>query len=303
MQVAQRQMMEHHPERKRLGISFLASILIHLSFLLLLALLSKETIRPDMAEPEKIMVELFEQPVDDAGKAPEDMERVANKSKVVEKEMAPKALPQPILPPVNVNDTGEETILSAPDEIRPDKKIEDKPKPEPEPKADPETKTVKSVSPLGIQSEVKIEEVEEVKPLPPLSELIPSYDNLARQLPDSQPQRYVEEGDEVSLNTTELKYLSYFSKLKDRIQMVWKYPEAAKVTGLQGSLVLKFVLNSDGSLRDLKIIKTSGADILDDAAIKAIRRAAPFYAIPENLGDVLTIVANFEYELDYYYVK
>jgi protein TonB len=85
--------------------------------------------------------------------------------------------------------------------------------------------------------------------------------------------------------------------------MVWRYPEAAKVTGLQGRLVLKFVLNKDGSLRDLKVVKSSGVDILDDAAIKAIRRAAPFYAIPKNLGDVLSIVANFEYELDYYYVK
>ncbi len=75
------------------------------------------------------------------------------------------------------------------------------------------------------------------------------------------------------------------------------------MTGLQGRLVLKFVLNRDGSLRELKVVKSSGVDILDDAAIKAIRRAAPFYAIPKKLGDVLSIVANFEYELDYYYVK
>ena len=169
------------------------------------------------------------------------------------------------------------------------------------PKEKPE---VKPVSKPELTSETKLEEeVEEKSPLPVLSELIPSYDDIVRHMPEAQPERDIEEGDEISLNTTEFKYLSYFSKLKDRIQMVWRYPEAAKVTGLQGRLVLKFVLNRDGSLRELKVVKSSGVDILDDAAIKAIRRAAPFYAIPENLGDVLSIVANFEYELDYYYVK
>lgn len=301
MQVAQRQTMEYHPERKRLGISFLASILIHLSFFLLLALFSRETIRPVMPEAKKIMVELFEQPLDETGEAPEELERVAEKSKVVEKELAPKALPQPILPTTTAKDKGEATILPAPDEVRPDEKTKDEAKPEPE--LDTGAKTIETTPSLDALAEAKVDEVEEERPLPAVSELIPSYDNLARQVPDSQPQRDVEEGDEVSLNTTELKYLSYFSKLKDRIQMVWRYPEAAKVTGLQGRLVLKFVLNRDGSLRDLKVVKSSGVEILDDAAIKAIRRAAPFYAIPKNLGDVLSIVANFEYELDYYYVK
>ena len=294
-------MMEYHPERKRLGISFLASLVIHLSFFLLLALLSRESTMPAMPEAEKIMVELFDQPLDETGEAPEELERVAEKSRVVEKELAPKALPQPILPPTTARDKGEATILPAPDEVIPDEKTKDEAKPEPEP--DREAKTVEAVSSLDALAEAKIEEVEEERPLPALSELIPSYDNIARQVSESQPQRDVEEGDEVSLNTTELKYLSYFSKLKDRIQMVWRYPEGAKVTGLQGNLTLKFVLNRDGSLRDLKVVKSSGAEILDDAAIKAIRRAAPFYAIPENLGDVLSIVANFEYELDYYYVK
>jgi len=294
-------MMEYHPERKRLGISFLASVLIHLGFFFLLALLSKENIRPAMPEAKKIMVELFERPVDEAGEAPEEMVRIAEKSKVVEKELAPRALPQPILPPTTAKDKGAATILPAPDEVRPDEKTKDKAKPEPELAGS--AKTVETAPSLDALAEAEVDEPEEERPLPAVSELIPSYDNLARQVTDSQPQIDVEEGDEVSLNTTDFKYLSYFSKLKDRIQMVWRYPEAAKVAGLQGSLVLKFVLNKDGSLRELKVVKSSGVGILDDAAIKAIRRAAPFYAIPQNLGDVLTVVANFEYELDYYYVK
>ncbi|MDT8318654.1 MAG: TonB family protein [bacterium] len=294
-------MMECHPERKRLGISFLASLLIHLGFFLFLALLSRESARPAIPEAKKIMVELFEQTIDEAGEKPEEMERVAEKSKVVEKELAPRALPQPVFPPTPAMDKGSATILPSLDEARPDEETKDKPKPEPEPAS-----LVEKIGPApssDVLTETEVDEPQEERPLPAVSELIPSYDDLARQAPDSQPQIDVEEGDEVSLNTTDFKYLSYFSKLKDRIQMVWRYPEAAKVTGLQGSLVLKFVLNKDGSLRELKVMRSSGAEILDDAAIKAIRRAAPFYAIPQNLGDVLSIVASFEYELDYYYVK
>jgi len=280
-------MMEYYPERKRLGISFLASILIHLSFFLLLAILSTETIKPALPEAKKIMVELFERPVDETDSAPEEMERIAEKSKTVEKQFAPKAIPKQITPPLPSTKIQEATVLEALSDEKPTEKPE-----------------VKPVSKAELTSETKLEEeVEEKSPLPVLSELIPSYDNIVRQMPEAQPERDIEEGDEISLNTTEFKYLSYFSKLKDRIQMVWRYPEAAKVTGLQGRLVLKFVLNRDGSLRELRVVKSSGIDILDDAAIKAIRRAAPFYAIPKNLGDVLSIVANFEYELDYYYVK
>lgn len=294
-------MIDYSPERNRLGISFLASILIHFSFFLLLALLSTETISPALPEAKKIMVELFEQPLEETDSAPEEMERVAEKSTVVDKEFAPRPAPKPAIPPSTSTPVESATILPAPDEERTDKKTKDKPKPET--KLDAEAKTIETEMPLDVLAETKVDEQEEAKQLPAVSELIPSYDNLARQVSDSQPQRDIEEGEEISLNTTELKYLSYFSKLKDRIQMVWKYPEAAKVTGLQGRLVLKFVLNSDGSLRELRVVTSSGIDILDDAAIKAIRKAAPFYAIPKNLGDVLSIVANFEYELDYYYVK
>lgn len=301
MQVAQKQMMEYPPERNRLGISFLASVLIHLSFFLLLALFSKETIRPDLPEAKKIMVELFERPVDEAGEAPEKIERIAEKSKVVEKELAPRVPSQPILPPTTLEDKGESTILSAPEKVRPDEKTKEKSKPEP--KLDSSAEAIEPDPLLDVLAETKVDAVEEDPPLPAISELIPSYDNIVRKISDTQPQMDVEEGAEVSLNTTDFKYLSYFSKLKNQIQMVWRYPEAAKVSGLQGRLVLKFVLNRDGSLRDLKVVRSSGVEILDDAAIKAIRRAAPFYAIPKNLGDVLSIVANFEYELDYYYVK
>ena len=80
-------MMEYSPERNRLGISFLASILIHLGFFLLLAILSTETIGPALPEAKKIMVELFERPLDETESAPEEMDRIAEKSHVVEKEL------------------------------------------------------------------------------------------------------------------------------------------------------------------------------------------------------------------------
>ena len=281
--------MEFTPEGNRLGIGFLASVLIHISFFLLLAVLSTESLRPAIPEAKKIMVELFDRPVEDAGVAPEEMTRVADKSKTVEKEFAPKAVPEQIIPPGPSARAQEVTVVPTPPETLPDKKPEAKPISE-------------SIAPSEVLPEPEIEKIEE-KQLPALKELIPSYDKLASHTTDAQPERDVAEGDAISLNTTELKYLSYFSKLKDRIQMVWRYPEAAKVLGLEGRIVLKFVINRDGTLKDLQVVRSSGVDILDDEALKAIRRAAPFYAIPENLGDILSIVANFEYELDYYYVK
>ncbi|MBE9505158.1 MAG: energy transducer TonB, partial [Proteobacteria bacterium] len=144
---------------------------------------------------------------------------------------------------------------------------------------------------------------EEDKSLPSVDQLTPSYEKLALQYKLNEVPRHIEEGKEVSLNTTEFKYVSYFSKLKRKIKMVWKYPETARVKGLQGTLTLRFTLNGDGSLRDVKVVQSSGYQILDEGAVEAVKKAAPFYSIPGVLGDNLVIVADFQYQLSTYYVR
>ena len=110
-------------------------------------------------------------------------------------------------------------------------------------------------------------------------------------------------GDEatVSLNSQDLKYVSYLSKIKSKIEPKWHYPARAKKIGLQGKLALCFSILRDGQLDRLEILNSSGQPILDEGALEAVRGAAPYYPLPSRLNiSRLNIMATFEYRISPY---
>ncbi len=108
----------------------------------------------------------------------------------------------------------------------------------------------------------------------------------------------------IEIGTESIKYVSYMKLLKDKIQNVWVYPEQARLKNQQGTLLVEFGINKNGSLAYAKVIRSSGYPILDEAAIKAIKEASPFNPLPERFGvDRLNIYATFTYELVYHYVQ
>jgi protein TonB len=100
----------------------------------------------------------------------------------------------------------------------------------------------------------------------------------------------------VSLNTRDPIYITYFNKIKQSIELQWEYPEVALRYGLQGRLALEFTIVSTGQLERLRIIRSSGSEVLDDEALRAIKAAAPFPPIPPWIKtNPLTISASMEY--------
>jgi len=105
----------------------------------------------------------------------------------------------------------------------------------------------------------------------------------------------------VSLNSQELKYVSYLSKIKKKIEPKWHYPESAQKMGLQGKLALYFSILRDGRMDRLKLLSSSGQPLLDEGALKAVREAAPYYPLPDRLKITrLNILATFEYKISPY---
>jgi protein TonB len=82
------------------------------------------------------------------------------------------------------------------------------------------------------------------------------------------------------LNAPEVQYISYFASIKRKIELVWQYPYEAAVAGIQGELVLDFVIARSGAVNSVELVRSSGSKILDDEAIRSIRKAAPFDPIP-----------------------
>jgi len=103
-------------------------------------------------------------------------------------------------------------------------------------------------------------------------------------------------GAPVSLNTKDPVYVSYFNRIKLAIEQNWEYPELALRYGLQGRLSLEFAVNANGQLEQLRITRSSGSQLLDDEALRAIRAAAPFPPIPSWIkGGPVMISASMEY--------
>ena len=70
-----------------------------------------------------------------------------------------------------------------------------------------------------------------------------------------------------------------------KIEKSKRYPKWATDIGLEGKAVIRFTILQDGTLdRNILLVSSSGSEILDDAAIAAIRNAAPFPALPRALG-------------------
>lgn len=79
----------------------------------------------------------------------------------------------------------------------------------------------------------------------------------------------------------EAQYLEDWRQKVERIGNL-NYPEAAKGK-LYGSLLLYVSIKSDGALEYVEVRRSSGHKILDEAALRVVRMAAPYASFPEEL--------------------
>ncbi len=130
-------------------------------------------------------------------------------------------------------------------------------------------------------------------------------DSNRLKLPDEEAERIAkasleeslreEEGEAVSLDTRNYKYASYFAHIKKRIYEFWHWPPEARK--YYAKLKLKFVLRDDGKLHRVELLSSSKYKILDDEALSAIAKAAPFRPFPLAFKrKLLPIEAVFSYE-------
>lgn len=104
--------------------------------------------------------------------------------------------------------------------------------------------------------------------------------------------------DTISLNTKDQRYVDYAGAIKSRLMEHWTYPSEAKELLLEGRLLLVFTLSRDGAMQSIQVLDSSGRDILDQEACRAVRSASPFPRFPEHIGvQRLNIRAVFDYRL------
>jgi len=105
-------------------------------------------------------------------------------------------------------------------------------------------------------------------------------------------------GDRIDINTTNYRYIGYFTGMRKAVELVWVYPGDAVRRGMQGQGVLEFSIAKDGKVSRIRIARTSGYEILDRAFIDAIRLAAPFAPLPKTMEkERLDVSFAFHYRL------
>jgi protein TonB len=80
-----------------------------------------------------------------------------------------------------------------------------------------------------------------------------------------------------------------FSRIRDAIQRGIAYPATARKMGWEGKVVVAFRLLSDGSVRNVRVVRGSGHAALDQGAVAAVRNASPFPRPPVE-AEILTPV-------------
>ncbi|MCE5209942.1 MAG: energy transducer TonB [Deltaproteobacteria bacterium] len=92
-----------------------------------------------------------------------------------------------------------------------------------------------------------------------------------------------------------VKYLNEnFAYIRDKILRNVSYPDTARRRGWQGKIVLSFVIGANGSVKDFKIIKSTGYAMLDNSAIDTVKDTAPFPRPPGEAQLVIPIVYRLE---------
>jgi protein TonB len=91
------------------------------------------------------------------------------------------------------------------------------------------------------------------------------------------------------------RYLkAHFSYIRDRIQRNLTYPKIAREMGWEGKVTVSFIVSESGYVDNIKIIETSGVNILDKNAVETIKRVSPFPRPPVKAELIMPIVYRLE---------
>jgi len=103
----------------------------------------------------------------------------------------------------------------------------------------------------------------------------------------------------ISASTKSFEFADYMQVWVKKIERVsnLNYPDEARKRGFIGTLIMTVGINSQGTIKEIRIIKSSGFKAIDDAAEHLVRLSGPFEAIPTNINkiDILYITRTWQF--------
>ena len=104
----------------------------------------------------------------------------------------------------------------------------------------------------------------------------------------------------VGARASEYRFAQYVDNWRLKIERVGNlnYPQEAKARKLYGSLQLTVAIKADGEVESVEVSRSSGHKVIDQAAIRIVRLAAPFDRFPSNIRtdtDILHITRTWTF--------
>jgi protein TonB len=104
----------------------------------------------------------------------------------------------------------------------------------------------------------------------------------------------------VNASTQEYQYAAYLEAWRSKVEKIGNlnYPDEAKRRRLHGNLLMHVAVRADGSIERVRVVRSSGHKLLDDAAVRIVRLSAPFAPFPPEIRqqvDILDITRTWQF--------
>ncbi len=91
----------------------------------------------------------------------------------------------------------------------------------------------------------------------------------------------------------------YLGALQALIASAKQYPESARKSGQEGKVTVKFTVLKNGDVKNIQLVSKTNYSELNEEAITAVKRAAPFSNFPDEIGKpFLDIILPFKFKLN-----
>jgi len=81
------------------------------------------------------------------------------------------------------------------------------------------------------------------------------------------------------------KHVSYLIGMQRKIELVFTVPAFRPDHGAIGVPIVGFTVRRNGELAETKLLRSSGYPAVDEALLRAVKRAAPYHPFPDDLPD------------------
>ena len=171
----------------------------------------------------------------------------------------------------------------------------------------PQPAELTTPAPAPRETAAPVDPVEAVPPVrqPSATQLLRSSREIARlsaQLAE-QTQQYARRPRKrfVSAATKAYEYAAYMEAWRAKVERVgnMNYPRSVRSNGVSGSLRLAVELLPDGSVHGISVRRSSGHPVLDAAAVRIVRLAAPYAPFPDQIRektDILVITRTWIFD-------